>query len=437
MKKLHVRDLQVGMFVVDTGLSWLENPFLYAQEGEIASAEQVQAMLDEGFEEVFVDPERGCYVFADADGRTAEQHMADGMEVGPAEAQASQARAELHLDASELPPVDEAEDSAAGQPANLAAKHQALRKEMTQARKTYDEAMQSVRAFMDAAKDGAMPDLQASEGLIENVIDSIIRSEDALISMTKLRAFDEYTYTHSLNVSVLSVAFGKAMGLNRSLLNRLGMAGLFHDLGKQRIPSAVLNKPGKLTPEEFEVIKSHPERGFILCKGAKFDDTAVLRGIIEHHEKYNGSGYPRRLSGDSIHHFARIIAIADVYDALTSKRVYKKGMLPNKALSIMYNMRGEDFFPGLVERFIKQVGIYPVGSLVRLSDYSHGVVVTANPEAPLTPLVTVAFDERMRPRAQELLDLAGEKEAKGPKARRIIDCLDPKDYKVDVSALVA
>ncbi len=430
------------MYVVDTGLSWLENPYLYAQEGEISSLEQVQGLLTEGYEDAFVDPSRGSYVFADDDGRSSEQHMADGMDTCQPQTQITEESMEAPVaaPAHAAPPTTEPEPEPTCQEqpdVDVRAKHTALRKEMGQARKVYAEAMQNVRTFLDAAREGHMVDLHVSEGFIETIIDSIMRSDDALVSITKLKAFDEYTYTHSLNVSVLSVAFGKALGLKGGMLNRLGMAGMFHDLGKQRIPSKVLNKPGKLTDEEFAVIKSHPERGLALCLAAQFKDQAILRGIMEHHEKYNGNGYPKRLSGDSIHHFARIIAIADVYDALTSERVYKKGMLPNKALSIMYNMRGEDFFPGLVERFIKQVGIYPVGSLVRLSDHSHGVVVTANPAAPLTPLITVAFDARMRPRAQELLDLQHEKAQHGPQARTIIECLDPKEYKLDVSALVA
>lgn len=410
MKKLCVGDLKVGMFIADTGLSWLENPYLYAQEGMVTSQEQVDALVKDGYSDVFVDPARGTYVFED-DGRTAEQHMADGVLATP----------DVSWDGAEA----------------MVARHEALRAEMATARKLYAEAMQNVRSFLDAARDGHLLEVAASEALVEQVIDSLLRSDDALVSLTKLKTFDEYTYTHSLNVSVLSVSFGKALHLPKSKLRLLGLAGLFHDLGKQRIPPQVLNKPGKLTQDEFEVIKSHPERGHALCAAGGLKDTEVLRGIIEHHEKCNGCGYPGGLTGDAVHLFGRIISVADVYDALTSRRVYKNGMLPNKALSIMYNMRGEDFFPGMVERFIKSVGIYPVGSLVRLSDFSHGVVVTANPALPLLPLVKVSFDERMRPRAQALVDLAEEKALHGLRARKIVDCLDPRDYKLDIAPLVA
>lgn len=410
MKKMCVGDLKVGMFIADSGLSWLEHPNLYAQEGLVTSQELVDSLVQEGYTDVFVDPARGTYVFED-DGRTPEQHMADGVLAAPERGDWSEAK--IMLD-----------------------RHDALRGEMNTARRLYAEAMQNVRMFLDAARDGSMPEIAACEVLVEQVIESLLRSDDALISLTKLKTFDEYTYTHSINVSVLSVSFGKSLQLPKSTLRLLGLAGLFHDLGKQRVPQNVLNKPGKLSPEEFEIIKSHPERGYALCASGGIKDAAVLRGILEHHEKCNGCGYPAKLAGEAVHLFGRIISVADVYDALTSRRVYKSGMLPNKALSIMYNMRGEDFFPGMVERFIKTVGIYPVGSLVRLSDFSHGVVVAANPSLPLLPLVKVAFDERMRPRSQVLVDLAQEKTLQGPRARKIVDCLDPRDYKLDVTPLV-
>ncbi|WP_460033172.1 HD-GYP domain-containing protein [Megalodesulfovibrio paquesii] len=405
-----VWELKAGMFVADTGLSWLEHPHLYDKEGLIVSAEQVDALVKEGYVDVFVDPARSTYVF-EIDDLSDEKSMADDVRTLP-----------------------ESKDEGA---AEVQARHEAMQAEMATAKKLYVDAIKNVRSYLDAAREGTLPELGASEALVEQVIESLLRSDDALVSLTKLKSFDEYTYTHSLNVSVLSVSFGKALRLPKHQLQLLGLAGLFHDLGKQRIPPEVLNKPGKLTSEEFEVIKSHPERGHALCLAAGLKEPAVLRGILEHHEKYNGSGYPARLQGSGVHLFGRIITVADVYDALTSRRVYKNGMLPNKALSIMYNMRGEDFFPGMVERFIKSVGIYPVGSLVRLSDFSHGVVVSANPFSPLLPMVRVAFDERMRPRSQELVNLAEEKSSKGISARKIEDCLDPRHYNLDISALVA
>lgn len=419
---MKVEELQAGMYVMDTGLSWLENPYLYAQEGEIASREQVERILADGFVDVFVDPGRGSYAFSGDQAKSGVQLMSEGL----APCSPEQAR-------QESPPVSCSPDA----PVDVRQKHEAFRAELAQARKVYAESMRFVKSFMDGARNGYLMDFHAADRFVGDVIDSIMRSDDALVSLTKLKSFDEYTYTHCLNVAVLAVAFGKHLSLPRAQLNRLGMAGLFHDLGKQRIPEAVLNKPGKLTPEEFEIIKSHPERGHALFKSVKGVADDVLQGIVEHHEKHNGAGYPQGLRGEEIHQFGRVLAVVDVYDALTSARVYKPGMLPSKALSILYNMRGADFTPGMAERFIKHIGIFPVGSLVRLSDFSHGVVVAANPDAPLTPLVKVVFNERLRPRPPELVDLAEERDAKGARARKIVDCLDPQEAKVDVTPFLA
>ncbi|WP_462326541.1 HD-GYP domain-containing protein [Desulfobaculum sp.] len=367
IKKIAAEELRPGMYVVDTGLSWMDYPFLYAEEGEIASAEQVERIATE-YTEAFVDTERGAAA------------LREGGDDGFAEA-ASTGRAWRE----ERVPIAQ---------------------EMEHVRTFYADSVTFAREFMTEVSTGGKVDYERSGVFVEEVIDSVTRNRDALVSMTKLRSSDEYTYTHCINVSVLATAFGDEMGLPHEDLMDLGLAGLMHDLGKALIPPMVLNKPGKLTDAEFDLIRKHPQRSITVLGRLDAVPRRVLRGVLEHHEKYNGGGYPAGLMGDDIHLFARYISLADVYDALTSARAYKSGMPPHKALRIIYSMRGQDFHPGNAERFIKVIGIYPVGSLVQLEDGRYAVVSGSNPQEPLRPRVTLALGPDGRPIHPRPVDLA-------------------------------
>lgn len=395
IKKLPAAALRPGMFVVDTGLDWTEHPYLYAEEGEIASDKQTMLLLEEGYEAAFVDTDRGSFAWNLPKGQRPEQQVRDGV------------MGETSLRYKpEIP----------------------MAVEFHRAKAVYDESLAFAKDFMtSAAKDGKV-DYEAATGLVEEMLDSVTRNYDALISLTKLKTFDEYTFTHCINVSVLSTAFGNYLGLSHEDLRDLGAAALFHDVGKSLVPPEILNKPGKLTDQEFLIMQKHPERSYRLLREKKGIPKRVLRGIAEHHEKFNGAGYPRHLAGEDIHPFARIISVADVYDALTSRRVYKPPMMPSKALTILYGMRGKDFHPGKAETFIKFLGIYPVGSLVRLSSKEHAIVTGSNPLAPLKPSVLVAFDASMKPLPQRQIDLF---ELPATDPLEITECLDHAQFNVN------
>jgi len=406
VKKIPTSELRVGMFVVDTGMSWIDNPFLFSEEGTIVALEKVHAILNEGYKEVFIDPERGWSGPEAKSGLSAEEEIEVALELlATAKTRERPARVKA--------PIEE---------------------EIQVARKLYTDSLKLARSFASDIKQGSQLDYAKSEQFVEEAIDSVMRNPDALISLTKLRSFDEYTYTHSINVAVMAVAFGKHLGLGNAMLQPLGMSALFHDVGKALIPNSVLNKPGKLTDAEFAIIQAHPFKGYVLLHDQRALSDEILRGVVEHHEKYNGRGYPSGLVGERISLFGSIITVVDVYDALTSDRVYKKGMQPNKALSIMYGMREQDFAPKFVEQFIKCLGIYPVGSLVRLSDQQIAVVSGSNPDRPLFPTVKIILDAKLRPRAPEVIDLS-ENRVKALKEQKISlkieEHLDPKEYKLD------
>lgn len=281
-----------------------------------------------------------------------------------------------------------------------------LEKALPHAREVHEEALNYARKFIDDVKNGKRIEVDEAVPMIGSVIDSISSNEPAALTLAFLKRYDEYTYTHCINVNLYSLLLGKSLGLDRKRLEKLGIAAMFHDVGKGRIPNEVLNKPGKLSEDEFEIMKGHSMQGLNVLKEVKGLDLSILRGVVEHHERYDGNGYPRKLKGESIHPFARIIAIADVYDALTSVRVYKKAMSPSKTLSLMYKWSGSDFDKKFLNRFIRLMGIYPPGTLVQLDDQRYALVLETNESSPLKPKVKIMFNRRLKPVEPECIDLA-------------------------------
>lgn len=398
--KIAIKDLQIGMVIVDTGLSWIEHPYVYSEPGPVESLDQVQTLLDEGYAEAFIE--------ASSDPEAQDQGL------WSIEKQLDKA-ADLSKNAKTWKPY-------AQNPGPVP-----LQEELATARRIHEDSLQLARDCIKDVRMGRQVDYGASEALVGDVIESVMRNSNALVSLSKLRDYDEYTYTHSINVAVLTLGFAKHINFPRENLQELGLAALFHDLGKARIPDEILNKPGKLSSEEFGIIKKHPEKGVEVLQRSNAAGLQVLRGVGEHHEKFNGKGYPRGLAAEDICLFASIITLADVYDALTSKRVYKKGIQPNKAMSTIFSMRDQDFFPEHVLHFVRFLGIYPIGSMVRLSNGSYGLVISPNPGDPLRPNVKLVLDAQKSPCTLVDIDLsqAAEQELK------IVDSFDPKEFGID------
>lgn len=266
---------------------------------------------------------------------------------------------------------------------------------------------------------GKAIDAEAAAPLVEEISNSVLRNPGALISLARLKTADDYTYMHSVAVCALMIALARKLGLDEIQTRAAGMAGLLHDLGKAMIPATILNKPGKLTDEEFAIVKTHPSEGHALLLNSPGVNAITKDVCLYHHEKMDGTGYPEALSGEAISLFARMGAVCDVYDAVTSNRPYKAGWDPAESIRRMAEWKGH-FDPAVFQAFVKSLGIYPVGSLIRLESGKLGVVIEQGEKSLLTPKIKVFFSTRsqayIRP---EIIDLtrsaekiAGREEAK-------------------------
>ena len=250
-------------------------------------------------------------------------------------------------------------------------------------------------------------DIKNAKLQIENIIDQIFANKHLMVNMIDMKVFDDYTYYHSVNVAVLSIVLGVALGMEREELCHLGFAALFHDIGKVFVNKDVLNKDGKLTPTEFEEIKTHSLLGCNhIKKGYGVSNTSYV-GILDHHEKYEGGGYPNNLVGEKISWYGRIIAVADVYDALTSDRPYRKAMLPSDAMEFIMASTMTQFDPVIVEAFVKKIAPYPIGTCVKLSNGLTGIVIENYEELCMRPRIRIfkdTQDNEIEPYEIELAD---------------------------------
>lgn len=227
------------------------------------------------------------------------------------------------------------------------------------------------------------------KGIIREVIREIKRNDELLTLLSEVYVLDHYIFTHSLNVTFYSLAIGLELNLTQKELELLGLGALFHDVGKVKVSDEVLLKPGKLTEEEYEEIKKHAEYGFRILKEVHSIPLIVAHCAYQHHERLNGSGYPRGLQDKEIHFYGKIIAVADVFDEVTSNRIYKKAMLPHEGVEILYSGSGTMFDQKIVEAFRKSVAVYPIGITVILSDKRAGIVTKQNKGIGDRPIVLI------------------------------------------------
>ena len=377
LKKINVKHLVVGMYLKEFCGSWMDHPF-WRNSFVITDPKDVERILASNITEVWIDSSKGLDIAA---GETAVSEEESEARVEAELSRAAQAQ-------RETAPVPAAE-------------------EFARAAKICAQSKLAVTSMFQEARMGKAVDTANAQKLVEEINDSVSRNPGALISLARLKTADDYTYMHSVAVCALMIALSKQLGLSEQETRRAGIAGLLHDLGKALMPMEVLNKPGKLTDEEFAIIKKHPAEGHRLLLGNSGADEMMLDVVLHHHEKIDGTGYPKGLKGEEISLFAKMGAVCDVYDAITSNRPYKAGWPPSESLRKMAEWAKGHFDQRVFQAFVKSLGIYPIGSLVRLESGRLGLVIDQSEKSLLAPCVKVFYSTHAQARIlPEIIDLS-------------------------------
>ena len=371
------------MFLNEMCGSWMDHPF-WNTRFLLDNPADITSLHNSAVKEVWIDTARGLDVANDEEAAPIDTNAEDEADE----------RIEREL------------EQAIGQPTILVPRVE-LASEVKRAAALCGKAKGEVTAMFSAARMGHAVSPEKLEPLVEEISNSVQRNPGALVSLARLKTADDYTFMHSVAVCGLMIALAHQLGLDEAQIREAGMAGLIHDLGKAMVPLEILNKPGKLTDEEFDRMREHPRHGYdMLMEGAGVGEVP-LDVCLHHHEKVDGSGYPDHLSSATISLFAKMGAVCDVYDAITSERPYKSGWDPSVAIRKMNEWSNGHFDPRVFQAFVKSVGIYPIGSLVRLESGLLAVVTEISADSLLSPGVKAFYCTHRKARVKPtMLDLA-------------------------------
>jgi putative nucleotidyltransferase with HDIG domain len=360
IKKVRKAELKLGMFIHDLNCGWMDHSFL-RNSFMLRKESDLLKIMESGISEVYIDTIKG-------------------IDSGPAP---TQAEVEADLTARMLSTPN---------PRPLPGDRTSHQEELGFAKQIQKEANKVIHSILGDVRMGKQIQVERLQPVVAQITDSILRNQGTLVSLCRIREGDTYTFQHSVSVCTLLVSFCRYMEMSPEVIHEAGIGGMLHDIGKMRVPDHILNKPGKLTDPEFEIMKGHVVLGLEVLGQTPGISQTVIQIAGEHHERFEGSGYPERLKGEGISTLGRMAAIVDVYDAITSNRIYHQGMEPPAALTKLFEWSQQHFDPELVQHFIQAIGIYPVSSLVRLASNRLAVVIEQGEQGLLFPKVRVIYD---------------------------------------------
>lgn len=395
--EIDAKDVKSGMYVCRLDRPWIETPFM--MQGFYVRTNKEVLTLRKHCKRVFIDAEAPVPPSVEDERRSGQERRQAESIPKPVVAYENKKPVEEEIEAARV-----------------------LRYEVTEA---IDDMMTSVRNRM-------VLDVKCAKSVVSKMTASILRNPDAFMWLRLLKDKDQYTYSHCMDCSALAIAFGRSMGLARVQLEDLGLGALMFDVGKMRLPSELLNKPGRLNDEEFEVIKGHVKHSVEIVEETGGFSNEVMAMVASHHERFDGSGYPKGLSGGHIPLLARMAAIVDTYDAITSDTTYRSAISAHEAVRRLYEWRGNQFQPELVEQFIQTLGTYPTGSIVELNTGRVAIVISQNRVRRLRPKVMVILDkDKNHCEVSPILDMIKETEDKDGNPIEILKVLEPGAYGID------
>ncbi|MGD8673960.1 MAG: HD-GYP domain-containing protein [Thiogranum sp.] len=361
-QKISVHDVETGMYISRLDRPWLETRYLF-QGFHITSKNDIRELCEQ-CEYVYVDPHKG---------------------VAPRQ----QVRAVLPTDPEErLLSVFQAAEGQERYPVVTT-----VEEEVKACREIRRDTVKLVAAILDDIRAGRNIKIATVRSAVSNLMGSVIRNPDAFSWLTRLKSADEYAYAHCIDACGLAMTFGRHLGFSPQEIENLGVGALLFDIGKLQLPEGLLKKPGRLTDSEFAIVRRHVEFGARMVHAMPGSSTKVVSIVWYHHERHDGSGYPRRARGNDIPVKGRIAALVDCYDAITSERPYGTAMSAHDAVRLIYEWRGKDFQADMVEQFIQCIGLYPTGTLVELSTGEVGLVMAQNRLRRLSPKIMLVLDK--------------------------------------------
>lgn len=373
--RVSIENLKRGMYILDLE-DTVKDPSVFSVEGYVLSEDEIPRLLAKGYRAAFIDLMRS---------RLEDNEPQAGVPL------------------TEIDVIGNAADEDEEPP-------ETFQEEYAKAGDLYGQGLEVTRALSVRVLTGAELPVETERNFMGEMLGSVGRNRNALICLSKMKSREEYLFSHSLNVAIIAVALGRRMKIKERYLPELALAGFLHDVGKLFVNKQVLNHPGKLTREQMQEVQQHVLKGHEYLVSCGNLPQMVLDGELDHQERFSGTGYPGSKKGMDISFTGRLLAVADVYDALSSRRCYKPPLSPAQALSVMYGERAQHFSPGFVEFLISVVGVYPPGSLVKLSNGQTGVVIESTKGAPLQPRIVLLADARgarIRPKILDLVTASG------------------------------